>query len=274
MKICSCIVIYNPSEEVISHVKDLLVFSNAVLVLDNSVSMNATSQKISKIPGINYISFHENKGLAYALKYGAEFSVRNKYDYMLTMDQDSIFPLEHKDDILNLLNKNPQYSILALNYLETKPDSKPVYTVNEWITSGSFIKLDDYQKIDGFNKDLFIDYVDYDLCEQMISKGFKIGVMNNIHLGHQLGEPTTKKILGKKITYSNHSPARDYYRYRNELYLYLKNKKYYRSLHKAERKNLIIIMLFEKKRLQKLKMIMLGKRHARKGHLGKLNVIK
>jgi len=274
MKICACVVLYNPQKEVISNIKKLTAFTLDVLVLDNSDSLNEVSKDIEKIDGITYVSFGSNKGIGYALKYGAEFAAQNKFDYVLTMDQDSVFPIDSKQSIIDALKNNPQYSILALNYNNKNKSEEKISEVNDWITSGSFIKLDDYLKTKGFSEELFIDYVDYDLCEQFVSKGFKIGVINNISIAHQLGDPLTKKIMGKTLIYSNHSPERDYYRYRNELYLYRRNKKYFKSLHKAEKKNLILILMLEKNRLKKLKMILRGKHHARKGHLGQLSVLK
>jgi len=274
MKICACIVLYNPEMEVISNVKNLLGFTSDVLVLDNSDYLNRTSQQISHTEGITYVWFKKNTGIANALKYAADYSSAKGFDYLLTMDQDSVFPIDKKREILSLLKANFDYSILALNYNGKNQSSSEVSQVNDWITSGSFIKLEDYKKVDGFNPLLFIDYVDYDLCEQFVSKGLKIGVMNRISLDHQLGHPDSKRIFGKELIFSNHSPERDYYRYRNELYLYRRNKKYFKALHRAEKKNLIIILLLEKNKIGKLKMIIKGKRDARKGRLGKIDVLK
>jgi len=274
MKICACVVLYNPQKEAIANIRKLMAFTLKVLVLDNSSSTNEVSSNIEKMGGITYVSFGSNKGIGFALKYGAEFAIANKFDYLLTMDQDSVFPFKSKKEIIDELLNNPQYSILALNYNSKNKAEEKISQVNDWITSGSFIKLEDYLQIKGFSEELFIDYVDYDLCEQFVSKGFKIGVINDISIVHQLGDPLTKKILGKTLIYSNHSPERDYYRYRNELYLYKRNRAYFKALHKAEKKNLILILLLEKNRIKKLKMILLGKRHARKGHLGQLSVLK
>lgn len=274
MKICACIVLYNPEMEVISNVKNLLGFTSDVLVLDNSDYLNKTSQQISHTEGITYVWFKKNTGIANALKYAADYSSAKEFDYLLTMDQDSVFPIDKKREILSLLKANFDYSILALNYNGKNQSSSEVSQVNDWITSGSFIKLEDYKKVDGFNPLLFIDYVDYDLCEQFVSKGLKIGVMNRISLDHQLGHPDSKRIFGKELIFSNHSPERDYYRYRNELYLYRRNKKYFKALHRAEKKNLILILLLEKNKIGKLKMIIKGKRDARKGRLGKIDVLK
>lgn len=274
MKICPAIVIYNPERDAVKNVENLLKFNSEVLVLDNSDKESDFSREISLLDGVTYISFSENKGIACALKYAADFAVSNEFDYLLTMDQDSRFPWEKKEEIIDILKENNTYSILALNYNGEHVSDERVSRVDDWISSGSFIKVEDYKKIEGFNPELFIDYVDYDVCEQFDSKGLKIGVINHISIVHQLGDPLTKRVLWKKLTYSNHSPLRDYYRYRNELYLYKKNKKYFKSLHKAERKNLILILLLEKDRFKKLRMILLGKRHARKKHLGKLDVIK
>ncbi|MFA6796613.1 MAG: glycosyltransferase [Bacilli bacterium] len=274
MKICACIVLYNPEMEVISNVKNLLGFTSDVLVLDNSDYLNRTSQQISHTEGVTYVWFKKNTGIANALKYAADYSSSKGFDYLLTMDQDSVFPIDKKREILSLLKANFDYSILALNYNGKNQSSSEVSQVNDWITSGSFIKLEDYKKVDGFNPLLFIDYVDYDLCEQFVSKGLKIGVMNRISLDHQLGHPDSKRIFGKELIFSNHSPERDYYRYRNELYLYRRNKKYFKALHRAEKKNLILILLLEKNKIGKLKMIIKGKRDARKGRLGKIDVLK
>ena len=95
----------------------------------------------------------------------------------------------------------------------TQGDGSEIINVKTWITSGNFININQYNKINGFKEELFIDYVDFDLCHQFYKKNIKIGVIPNIKIQHQIGKPITKMFLWRKFNCMNHSPIRYYYRY-------------------------------------------------------------
>ena len=128
---------------------------------------------------------------------------------------------------------------------------------------------EDYQKIEGFKEELFIDWVDFDLCEQFYSIGKKVGYINEVSLLHTMGNPESHNLLGKTVTALNHPLIRYYYRYRNGLYLYKRNKKFFKKKYKHD---IIIdrikILLYEKNKHAKFKMIRRGRKDAKRNILG------
>ena len=270
MIIDGVVVLYNPDEQVIENIKSYQSFCHKLFVMDNSNSLNEeVIKEIKKFHNVEYVSLSGNKGIAKALKEGLLLSIKDKADYTLTMDQDSIFPSDKLDIVKNYLEKySNEYAIIGLNF--NSDSSEPKLVEGHFLlTSGNFIRNEDYQKIEGFNEDLFIDWVDFDLDEKFYAIGKKVGYINEVSLAHKMGNPETHKIMGKEVTALNHPLVRYYYRYRNGLYLYKRNKKYYKKKYKHD---IIIdrikILLYEKNKRAKFKMIRKGRKDAKRNILG------
>ena len=229
MKICACVILYNPSDD-IKNTNSYPYFIDKIYFIDNSDMSNLNKIQNSCTYSYEYIPFYENKGIAYALKLACNKAISDGYDFILTMDQDSVFPKNSENEILNYLINDDikNYGILGLNY-NSKESEKKIIDCKYWLTSGNFINLLNYKLIDGFDEDLFIDYVDIEIGEQFSKVNKKIGYLNHISLNHKIGNPIKINFLGLKFTCMNHSPIRYYYRYRNSLYLYKKNHSFYSS---------------------------------------------
>ena len=272
VKIGSCTIIYNPDMDVISNLKKYIKYVDIAVVVDNSDEKNNICSILKNAPHLLYIDMNGNKGIAAALNLG--FKILDDYgvDFVLTMDQDSIFPEQSYFDIVRLVNKfSKDYSIISLSYNCKEPclSNQEIVDTQTWITSGNFVKIKDFNLIGGFNNELFIDYVDFDFCHRLCLKGLKIGYLKNYSLKHKIGNPIVKKILGKNIISMNHSPIRYYYRYRNIFYLYKNDKTFYRNLFYVEVfKNIVKMLFFEEKKIEKLKMIVRGVSDAQKEILG------
>ena len=187
------------------------------------------------------------------------------------MDQDSKFPYEEGDNILAVVNENfENYGILGLNFnIFVDNKTNKVIDVKTLITSGNFVKISDYLDVNGFNTELFIDYVDFDFNNRLLVTGKRIGLIQDYSLIHKIGNPIEINLFGKRFYAMNHSPIRYYYRYRNSLYLYYRDKKFYRKLFLKEIfVNIPKMLLYEPNKLEKLKMIIRGLRDGVNGRLG------
>lgn len=262
--------LYHPDDAVYKNICSYAQFLDELIIVDNSENVYNKLEELQKKYNVVYKHFNDNKGIAYALNFALCYAQSQHYTWCLTMDQDSFFELSDNDfwKVKQLLQNNLEYGIISFDYNQFESQEN-LRDVKSWITSGNFIQMQKYQKIDGFNEELFIDFADYDLCRQFYEKGIKIGVMNySIH--HTIGNPIVKTFFGKKIILMNHSPLRYYYRYRNCYYLYKKNKKfYYRKWLYEWLVNFNKMLLFEKEKCQKIKMIKQGIKDAKKGKLGK-----
>ena len=274
MTICGVVVLYNPDMDVYDNISTYLYKVNKLYVCDNSDKVNLELlDKLRLSYNVEIINMNGNQGIAKALRVGLDNAVAANYDFCLTMDQDSRFQTDRFDDMISYLSMPTidEYGIISASYIKKDSYEHRLIETKYLITSGNFINVKNYKLTDGFMIDLFIDYVDLEMCEQFYNIGKKLAYVDDIVLEHNLGNILTKKILFKTLKSMNHTPLRYYYRYRNCLYLYRRNKTFYKEKYKEEKKNIIIMMLVEKNRKAKRKMIRLGRKDAKKGILGKYN---
>ena len=272
MKINSIIVLFNPSDKFLSRYQEIVPYFDRVFFIDNSTTINESLvAEIKKMKNVSYFSLDGNKGIAYALKYGMEKALEDNPDYVLTLDQDSRFPVEKIDSVKEILSReqNSNYGIIGLNVNSTETD----LTIKEvpWIiTSGNFINVNNYKKLDcGFNENLFIDGVDQDFCHRFYKAGFKIGLVPGISLEHQIGNPIYHRILWKKFSTFNYPVFRYYYMFRNYYYLHKVDRSFYKKeFRKIKYSQTFKILFYEKNKKAKFRAAKLGKKDAKKGLLG------
>lgn len=273
MKIDGVVVLYHPTEENIQHIAEYACILNKFFVVDNSDEID--QEKLNPLRELNnvvYLSMDGNKGIAAALRIGVGHALEDGADFCLTMDQDSQFPVDRMEEIKAYLSiaTIDDYGIIALNYGE-QDVKEGLAEIDVFISSGNFINLKNYRLIQGFRDELFIDSVDHDLCHQFHLIGKKVAYIGEIGIKHRLGNPVRKKFLGiRPCTALNHSPIRYYYRYRNNYLLYHEDKKFYKEIRKADRKQFLKIILLEDNKREKIRLIRLGIKHAKQGKLGKL----
>lgn len=212
-----------------------------------------------------------NKGIAAALNAGCSKLVSEGFDVVLTMDQDSKFPLEDADAILNKVESLISvYSVVGLNFNSEKTgDPSEIVETKYWLTSGNFVDLAAFERVEGFDERLFIDYVDIEFGHRLRLAGLKECYLKNYSLKHSIGNPIKVNIFGKSFYAMNHSPIRYYYRYRNSRYLYGNDKQFYRDKYFQEILiNIPKMLLFEPFKIEKIRMILRGLSDGRRGQLG------
>lgn len=237
------IVLYNPDLDCLklSLINLQLQVSNIVLI-DNSIDNLNTLEFLNEFDSniIRYIPLNKNTGIAAAQNIGISFFIEKKMDFCLIMDQDSIISnnmiSQLIEDFIILKSKNINLAIIGPTPInkETKKEYSPrirknkpffkdnthLVKVNELISSGSLIKIENLKDIGLMDEKLFIDGVDHEWCWRAISKGYFCAMSKKAILYHMLGEGD-KKIFGIQIAIS--SSFRVYYQYRNYFYLLKKN---------------------------------------------------
>lgn len=269
--IVGCVVLYQPREENIQHILQYAPLLKTLFVLDNSDTPDVSYvDALKKAQNVVYLSMGGNMGIAAALRRGLAEAIACGADFCLTMDQDSTFPIDRMEEIGAYLSRPDvdDYAVIGLNY-EGDSDEKGLVEVRTWITSGNFINVKNYLKTEGFREELFIDSVDHELCHQFYKIGKKVAYINEIRIGHSLGELSCANFLGRRVSVTNHSPLRYYYRFRNNYVLYREDREFYSDLHRADVHHKYKIILFEKDKREKLRMIRRAIRDAKDGRLGK-----
>ena len=271
MIIDAVIVLYNPKEEFFGRYKEMSASFNRLFFIDNSPNKNNNKDLLADIKNAKYISLEGNKGIAKALNTGVDAAKEDNPDYILTMDQDSIFPLNKMEEITKILkeNENSKYGIISVNY-NSQETSLEIREVPWWITSGNFINVKALNAASiRFMDELFIDGVDQEFCHSFMLKGYKIGLIPGIGLVHQIGNPITHRILWKKFTTFNYPYFRYYYLFRNYFYLYRTDKKFYKKEYrKVKYFQPFKIRMYEENKKGKLRAAKLGKQDAKRGQLG------
>lgn len=277
MKICGVVVLYNPDDSVVINIQSYIDEIEKLIVVDNSEKTNNFFQGSEKIV---YRWMGGNIGLAAALNYGCNLALEMKFDYALTMDQDSFFD---KGALQNLKEYIGDASIVAPNVRSLYWDNKdncekqafiqyPMSQITDrnWVmTSGCVMSLSDYKEVGGFDDKLFIGHIDIDIGIKMRMHDKKIVVVGNSILNQHFGNSQPRKILWKTVHPSFASPVREYYIFRNQVYL---EKKYGKKAKKLIEvylwKFVVKAILFEDRKLTRLKMMIEGVRDGKNNVMG------
>jgi rhamnosyltransferase len=145
--------------------------------------------------------------------------------------------------------------------------------VTHVITSGSLISRRAFELAGYFNEGLFIDYVDIEYCLRLRALGYQIIEVQSTEILHHMGRLEERLFLGKKVHPTHHPPLRRYYQFRNALLLHRQYRESQRRWCRRDRiilmKILILILLYEKRRLQSLFQILRGTIHGLAGRSGR-----
>lgn len=275
MKIEGVVVLYNPDESIIENINSYIHDLKKLYIVDNSEEKNI--DLIEKIKIIShkceYIDNHGNQGIAHALNVGAKLALKNKADWLLTMDQDTSFVNSDfarfqeelgSIDISNIAIVSPSH------YLQ---DENNKFYLELTMTSGNLLNLYIFKKIGEFDEKLFIDSVDTEYCLRILRNGYKIKRVPYVILNHNLGAIKKHKVFGRSFATTNHNCFRRYYIMRNRFYVWSKYNDTYPLFVKFEKKvttkELIQIILFEKNKLQKIIFSLKGYLDYKKNKFGK-----
>jgi len=278
-KIAAVVTFYFPHSSVIQNIKSYAGSIDKLFVVDNSeTSDNQIVQRLKSINNVLYLPQHENKGIAFALNLASELAIQEGYEYLLTMDQDGVASPDMVKKLIQCFSLDKKIAVVsAFHHFEVgrKSINRPsgcnqTLTV---MTSGNIININILKKIGGFNNDLFIDYVDHDFCLRLNRAGYKVFICNSAILKHNLGEIKQKFFFSRKVYPTNHSPIRMYYRTRNRFYVYKKNQDHFADYIRNDKmafiKEILKIIIYEKNKLLKIKMIIIGYSDYRKNKFGK-----
>lgn len=268
-KVLATITAYNPSidllknniDAVAGQVDKLLVYDNLSGNRDEVVALCADKD-------VELVLNDKNYGVAGPLHDGIEYALANGYDYILTLDQDSVssdgmvnrlLDLIKSDDKLITVAAQPTMSINGVVVTESHENKY----VDDVITSGSLSDVAKMKEIGNYMPEMLIDWVDTEICFRALASGYKI-MQSAVPLIHTFGEPERRRILWKRCIVTNYSPFRCYYISRNSAFC---SKVYGGKLAKRRKRYLlktkIKIFLYEKNKREKYKALRRGKKDAK-----------
>jgi len=275
-KIAGVVVLYNPEQAVITNIESYINDIDILYVVDNSDQKQSNIiDALLKNSKIEYINSNGNQGIAHALNIGANKAIEMDYEWLLTMDQDSSAHSYMLSEMLKYIDNDisiitPFHANAYHQYSSSSETSSFILTT---MTSGNLLNLSVYANLKGFKEEFFIDYVDNEYCLQSHLNNYKIIQVNHAILNHNLGDLKKHQFLWKYFFSTNHSPIRRYYITRNRfkiIELYQNHFSEYCDFEKSRfLVDFIIVLLYEKQKIAKFKMMLRGYLDYKRGIFGK-----
>jgi rhamnosyltransferase len=229
--LCAVVVWYNPNEEIARNILRYNEGVYKVFVIDNSDKSNQLLLDELKLENVCYHFIGENRGIAAALNIGFEYAHKHHAEWVLTMDQDSIFEGEsfdnYKKEIRGYTDKS-EVGIFSIkhNFINLDEKAGDRYREKKWaMCSGNIISYQAYHRAGGYREDFFVDWVDYEFCVRIKKANYKIIECTQVLLKHFLGESIMETtFFGSKKYIPDYPLWRKYYLARN-IYLTAKAHK-------------------------------------------------
>jgi len=270
MSFLAGIVLYNPEPNRLrKNLEAIACQVDLIVVVNNGISNS--EQEVRAILSdmmVKVIDNKENLGIASALNQIIEYAEGACFDWIVTLDQDSIVPPNMISEYEKIIGEYGNVGIICPyindvnkgDFQDFSGGIRNVMNEEEVITSGSCINVGYAVEISGFDEKLFIDYVDTDFQKRMLLAKHDILIDSNVVMLHEIGRIKVFRVLGFKITCSNHNATRRYFQVRNRLYF---KRKYYgkASLFKEKARLLlgtIKIILLEDNKLNKMQATIKG----------------
>ncbi len=261
VKIAAVVIAYFPDDDLLrANIDTYYNYTDQLFIVFNSPADPDCVQKLNESYPDSVIIFNnQNEGIASVLNLIAGKALNRRYNWLLTMDQDSrfqsgdFFRAFSESKLTNVAVFCPNGEVNARPISGMESNGEEILTA---FTSGSLVNLQIWNKIGGFEEKLFIDEVDHDYCLKAITNGFKIILFRNIPLIHKLGTNKRIKLFRKEFEVVIHPPLRSYYIIRNNLYIFSKYGKdfpgYVRSRKMRLWKDFIKMVLFSGSRINRL----------------------
>lgn len=229
-KILAVVVVYKPDILLLRKNIDAIIDQVDKVLLWNN-SPESFSERL--IIGVSYkvftITKGENIGISKALNNAWQYAKENRYDYLLTMDQDSVWVnfSGFLEKVFSCSDSNnifgPEYSLI---------DSNAIREDEYRITSGMLIPIQLLDIIGGYREDFIVDGIDVELCYRARKYGYKVYYVSGSTLIHQAGNHVECHFMGVKYYSDGYSPFRIYGIIRNHLIIF---KEYDVSMHQMSR---------------------------------------
>lgn len=257
------IVLYNPDiRRLKENISSIRYQVDKIVFIDNStIKKNETIECVENLLDKDKFVFIDNDGnvgIARALNQIMGFAASNGFEWVLTLDQDTVCPCDLLKNYEQFLNRTDIGIICPKikdrNFDFVNGDKGITEYVDSCITSAALTSTKIWKSVGGFTDDLFIDYVDFDYCLKLKEHEYKILRVNTVSILHEIGHAKTYNILGKRILLFNHPPIRTYYIVRNKLFCADK----YRSILNSRREKKEVItfviktLLFEDNKREKM----------------------
>jgi len=217
-----------------------------------------------------------NEGLGMPFNEAAKKAEKEKFDFLLTMDQDSYFAKSEFEKYINLIRSdiNTNVAVYSPNRNIIFNNEKDFVEVRTAISSGSIYPVRNFAKTGYFREDFFLYMIDIEYCFRARSKNLITVCLPAVSLLHKEGY-AEKSNFG--LFLNNYSAQSTYYIIRNSLltwklypeYTTRQDKIYFYKYKVIYR---LLKILFEKQPFMKIKALIFGLLHGIKFKTNQYNL--
>lgn len=263
------IITYNPNLNILK--QNIISIANQcskIVIVDNaSKNITAIKEFVKNYDKkIEIICNSTNRGIAEALNQAMNYGITQEYEWMLSLDQDSVCPDGYIEDMIHYFYVEDNIAIVAPLIIERNVgivghNPTNIYAiVRTCITSGAFTKISCWKEVGGYDVKMFIDSVDFEFCYRIRKSGYKVLQTSSVRLEHSLGEGRLVNFLWFKIRDNEHNAFRCFYIAQNNIYYPKKHKLWLHLIRGNFRnlKQLFMVILYEKDKTEKIQAIIRG----------------
>lgn len=299
--VATVIVRFNPPPGFDARVAMAAAQSDMTIVVDNGSTRPWTPdpQVLAARHDVHYLRNEENLGIATALNQGIRYAALHGAGSAFLLDHDSDPLAGCVQRLLQTLHTNTRHPVAAVVphilyghpdiqcrwpstagsgrrlrfrfvYAERMQGTKPVDLA---ISSGMLVSIAHWQRLGGFDENLFIDLVDTDYCLRARRNGLLVLAEPRAWLQHTLGDVQKRAFFGRFAAFpTHHSTIRHYYISRNRMALYRRHGLRFPSWAAYETlgalKLIMKVVAFEDGRRQKLAATVRGTLDGMRGRRG------
>jgi rhamnosyltransferase len=220
-QVLAVVVSFNGGPQLRRGVEALHAQVGHVLIVDNGSEepSQVELRRLESVPRVTVARLGKNMGMGYALNVGVRFARERGFEWILTMDQDSVVQPSMLSAFRRAIEADPTRACLTpFRLAETEPGAAPITSVRYAITSGNLVRLSVFDRVGLYDEGLFVDCTDFDFSLRVRRAGYTICRVQDATMAHQLGEALDGSVPFRRY-YARHSPIRRYYMYRNLLYI-------------------------------------------------------
>lgn len=254
------VVTYYPERDLLErNISAFIEYVDKVLIWENTPEEHKLQYRFIEHKKVEYCGDGINS-ISHALNHAWEYAKSHGYNYLLTMDQDSLW-LDFKLFCKRTINcSTAPYGIWVP--LVNDDDNRGQYRlIDSSITSGTLIPIDILDKIGGWNEFFMVDSVDTEFFAHARYLNVGIYSVGDCHLKQHYGTPQVVKFLGHTFELRNDSPERLFQIYRNYLIvtrMYPSIRSLWTGFRMVWMKKIKWILVFESDRIRKFASILWG----------------
>ena len=264
------VVLFHPEGDLVGRLRRVITqVANLIVVANDGGDAGRLSEL--NVERLVYLKADENIGLAAALNWGLAHAVERGATWGLLLDQDTLVDDDLVGSLADTWNACPYRDravLLAPNYRSPQGarlayPCEPVWqAVETAVTSGSLVALQTVQRVGGMREAFFIEGIDIEFSLRLRAAGLQLIASGRPLMTHGAGATEERRLLGRTVLVSHHSPWRCFMQFRNltwTLWRYRRQEpRWTRTALVSMCKRCCLVLLFERQRPRKLLSMLRG----------------